>query len=112
METAWLDERETVEVIDGVYLTQLASGDRMSVQQFRYDPGAVVAEHSHHHEQVGYVTRGTVTFTVDGDTRDIGPGGSYVAPSESVHAAANETDGIVEGIEVFSPPRPEPPWQE
>ncbi|MFB6106332.1 MAG: cupin domain-containing protein [Halobacteriaceae archaeon] len=112
METATLEAGETAEVIDGVYLTQLAAGDRMSVQHFRYDPGAVVEAHSHHHEQVGYVIEGTVTFTVDGETRDVGEGGSYVAPSESTHAAANETDGVVSGIEVFSPPRLQPPWED
>ena len=33
---------ETVEVVDGVHLTQMAAGEPMSVQHFHIEPGAVV----------------------------------------------------------------------
>lgn len=119
--------RETVEAVDGVHLTQLAVGERMSVQHFHIEPGAVVPEHSHPHEQVGYVARGTFTFTVDskgsetgqgtddGDEDDefvVGPGDSYSIPGGELHAAHNEGEEPVSGIDVFSPPRTNPDWQE
>jgi quercetin dioxygenase-like cupin family protein len=103
-------DSETVEALDGVHLTQLAVGERMSVQHFHIEPGATVPEHSHDHEQVGYVTAGTLTFVVDGETHVISAGESYVIPGGQPHEAANRRDDPVHGIDVFSPPRPNPDW--
>jgi quercetin dioxygenase-like cupin family protein len=113
----------TVEAVDGVHLTQLAVGERMSVQHFHVEPGAAVPAHSHHHEQVGYVARGTFTFTVGADGSGteggeaeaefvVGPGDSYSIPGGEPHAARNDGEEPVSGIDVFSPPRPNPDWQE
>jgi quercetin dioxygenase-like cupin family protein len=104
---------ETVEVVEGVYLTQLAVGEQMSVQHFHIEPGGRVPVHSHPHEQAGYVVHGTVTFYIDGDERSddrdgaehvISPGESYVIPGETPHTAENRADIPVDGIDVFSPP--------
>jgi quercetin dioxygenase-like cupin family protein len=56
MEFAQHSARETVEAVEGVHLTQLAVGEAMNVQHFHIEPGAVASEHSHHHEQTGYVS--------------------------------------------------------
>jgi quercetin dioxygenase-like cupin family protein len=103
---------ETVEVVDGVHLTQMAVGERMSVQHFHIEPGAVVPEHAHEHEQVGFVARGAFTFVVDDEEYVIGPGDSYVVASSESHSAENRTDEPVTGIDVFSPPRAAPDWRE
>jgi len=103
---------ETVEVVDGVYLTQLAVGEQMSIQHFHIEPGARVPEHSHEHEQAGYVVHGTFTFEVDGKEHVISPGESYVIPGDAPHAAENRADIPVDGIDVFAPPRPDPDWAE
>jgi quercetin dioxygenase-like cupin family protein len=65
METMAPADGETVEVVDGVYLTQLCVGESMSAQQFHIEPGATVPEHSHHHEQIGVVLTGTMTLVGD-----------------------------------------------
>ena len=104
--------RETVEAVEGVHLTQLAVGERMSVQHFYVEPGAVVPEHSHPHEQVGYVVSGAFTFTVAGEEYVIGPGDSFCVPGDEPHEARNEGDEPVSGIDVFSPPRANPDWLE
>lgn len=103
-------ESQFEQVLDRVHLAQLAAGDRTSVQGFRIESGAEVGEHSHEHEQAGYVTRGELVFIVDGEEEAVGPGDSYVIPSGVPHAAENCGDETVEGVEIFSPPRPEPPW--
>jgi len=105
-------DSETVEVLDGVYLTQLAAGERTSVQRFHIEPGATVGEHSHDNEQAGYVVDGTLTLIVDGERRVLGQGESYVLAPEEPHAAANDGEVPVDGVEVFSPPRATPPWVE
>lgn len=110
METAFLPETETVEVSDGVFLTQLAVGDQMSIQHLRMEPGSRVPEHSHHHEQLGFVYRGEQTFVLSEDAVTIRPGESYALDSEEVHAAENRGDGVMEAIDIFSPPRANPDW--
>lgn len=110
MESVSLSARETVEVVDGVHLTQLAAGDRTSIQHFHIEPGATVPEHSHEHEQVGYVYRGTMVFDVTGEEFVIGPNESFGIPSDQPHAAYNRGEEPVRGIDVFAPPRPNPDW--
>jgi len=106
--TAEMDETE---VEPGVFLAQLAAGNEMSIQHLRMAPGARVPEHSHHHEQVGFVYEGEQTFVLeDGDEVTIHPGGSYRLESHEVHAAENQADTTLRAIDVFSPPRPNPDW--
>lgn len=112
MESMSPADGRTVEVVDGVYLTQLVCGERTSLQHFHIESGASVPEHSHEHEQTGYVARGTVTFLVDGEEHVIHPGESFVIPPDVPHAARNHSEMPVDGIDVFSPPRPDPPWTE
>ena len=104
---------EFVRAVDGVDLTVGASGEETSVQHFRIEPGAKVPEHSHHHEQAGLITRGELTFVLeDGERVTVGAGESYTLLGEEVHAAVNEGDEPVEGIDVFAPPRTDPDWAE
>ena len=113
MERVPLDESDVVEAVPDVHLAQLAVGESMSVQHFRIDPGATVPEHSHHHEQAGFVYRGELTFVLaDGSEVVVGPGDSYDLASEEVHGAENRGDEPVEGVDIFSPPRPNPDWAE
>ena len=112
MQTMAPAEGETVEVVEGVHLTQLLVGERLSVQHFHIEPGASIPEHSHEHEQAGYIARGTFRFKIDGEEHVISPGESYVVPGGTPHAAENAADVPVDGIDVFSPPRPNPDWME
>ena len=105
-------ESETVEAVEGVHLTQLVAGDRMSVQHFHIEPGATVPEHSHHHEQTGFIAGGALTFLVDGEEFVASTGESYVLPGDEPHAAENRGDVAVKGVDIFSPPRTDPDWGE
>ncbi|MFB6266394.1 MAG: cupin domain-containing protein [Halodesulfurarchaeum sp.] len=100
------------EPVDDVFLKLLASGESMNIQHFRIEPGATVPEHSHHHEQLGYITQGTLVFLVDGEELPVGPGDSYSIPGGEPHAAENRGEETVLGIDVFSPPRDNPDWAE
>lgn len=112
MEVESLTDHEETEVLDDVFLAQLAAGERMSVQHFRIEPGAVVGDHNHEHEQTGFLFSGSIEFTVDGKEYSVESGDSYVIPSNAVHAAENRGDEAAVGVELFSPPRPTPPWME
>ena len=110
MEHVTSDGVEFAEPIDGVQLALLAAGERMNVQRFRIEPGASVPEHSHPHEQVGYVLTGELTFLIEGEEVVVKHGGSYRLASEESHGVENRSDVVVEGIDVFSPPRTDPDW--
>lgn len=112
MDRQGLDTGDTVEVKDGVILTQLTVGDRMSIQHLRLEPGGRVPKHNHPHEQVGFVYQGTETFLIDGDRYDVHAGESYTIPSNEPHAAENRGTEPAELIDIFSPPRPDPDWLE
>ena len=103
---------ESTEAVPGVHLTQGAAGDAASAQRFRIEPNAEVPEHDHPHEQVGAITRGTLTFVVDGAERAVSAGDTFAIPAGEPHAAYNDGDVPVEGIDVFSPPRTDPDWEE
>ena len=112
MERVGLSERETVEAVEQVNLTQLATGERTSIQGFGIEPGATVPEHSHHHEQTGFVYEGELTFLVDGTELVVGAGESFTIPGEEPHAAENRGERLVRGVDIFAPPRPDPDWAE
>lgn len=101
----------TTEVMDGVNLAQLASGEQMSLQYYSVAPGVEVPMHSHRHEQAGYVIQGTLTYIFeDGSETPVSAGESYVLRGNEAHAAENRGDTEVVGVEAFSPPRLDPPW--
>jgi len=103
-------ESAFTEVVDGVHIAPLVTGERTSVQHFHIEPRAVVLEHSHDNEQVGFVAQGAFTFFVEGEEYVIGSGESYYVPAGEPHEAENRTDEPVRGIDVFSLPRAEPDW--
>lgn len=104
---------DEVEVTPGVYLSQLAGGEEMSIQHVRMESGGRVPEHEHHHEQLGFVYQGEQTFILaDGEEVTAGPGESYWLEGHEVHAAENQGDEEMLAIDVFSPPRHSPDWLE
>lgn len=102
----------STEAVDGAHLKLLAGGDRANVQHFVVDPGATVPEHSHPHEQVGFLLEGRLAFDVDGERRVVEAGDSYVIPGGEQHAAENTGDEPAVGLDVFSPPRDDPDWRD
>jgi quercetin dioxygenase-like cupin family protein len=111
MESMSATDGETVEVVDGVYLTQLLAGQRLSCQHVHIEAGARVPAHEHHFEQAGYIDEGTATFIVDGNEEIVvGAGESYVLPGHETHAVENRTDDPITGIDFFAPPREDPDW--
>ncbi len=102
---------ETSEAAAGVHLALLAGTESMNVQHFEIEPGAVVAEHSHPHEQAGFIYQGELTFITDGEEIVCSPGDSYGIPGDQPHAAENRGEEVVKGIDIFDPPRENPSWQ-
>ncbi len=80
------------------------SGERMTMAFFHLAPGSAVPEHSHPHEQIGTVLKGSMVFVIDGKEQLIPEGGAYIIPSNAPHGGRCG-DTVTEVIEVFSPVR-------
>ena len=88
---------------DGV-LARVVDGYRVTLAVVELDPGSRVAEHSHDNEQLGLVVRGTVSFRVREETRDLGPGGTWHIPPNAPHEVHAGPEGAIV-IDVFGPAR-------
>jgi quercetin dioxygenase-like cupin family protein len=76
----------------------------MTLALVALEPNAVVAPHSHPHEQVGAVIAGELEFTIGDESRLLHPGDVYVIPGDVVHGV-KVGPGAVQLVEVFSPVR-------
>jgi quercetin dioxygenase-like cupin family protein len=112
MERVNESEIESAEPVDGAHLKLLAGGEAMNVQHFSIEAGATVPEHSHPHEQGGYIVSGEAVFLVDGEEIPVGPGDSYSIPGGEPHGLENRGDEPVVGVDIFSPPRENPNWED
>ena len=118
-----LDTLPLLDVWDGVVRARRVEGDRITLAIVELEPGGVVPDHHHEYEQLGMVIRGEMRFTVDGETRTVGPGGTWRVLSNRSHGAVAGPEGAVV-IDVFSPirsdwadrpvvvPTPKPRWPE
>ena len=69
-----------------------------------FEPGGVVTEHSHPHEQMGLLISGKLEFTVGGLTRLLGPGDKWSIPGGVPHRV-RAVDGPALALDVFHPIR-------
>lgn len=79
-------------------------GERITLAVVELAPNAVVPEHRHAAEQLGIVIRGSVRFSVDGETRELGPGGTWRILSNRPHDVVTGPEGAIV-VDVFSPTR-------
>ena len=100
-----IENVEPVPMCDGITRRTLSTGQTLMLCLFEWEAGAILPEHSHHHEQAGYVISGKVEFMVGGQTILLGPGESYVIPSNVVHSGRSFEPTRV--LDAFSPIREE-----
>ena len=88
---------------DGV-LARTLNGDRVTIGFVDIEPNVLVPEHQHENEQVGFVLRGSVTMTVEGQSRELRVGETYTIASQLPHSAKAGADGV-SVVDVFAPVR-------
>jgi quercetin dioxygenase-like cupin family protein len=94
---------ELQRIWDGVH-GRVVHGDRITLGVIELDPGSVIPEHSHENEQLGICLSGSLWFRVGDESRDLGPGESWVIPSNVPHEVRVGPDGAVV-VDVFAPVR-------
>jgi quercetin dioxygenase-like cupin family protein len=118
-----LAEFPLLEIWGDAVRARRVEGERITLAIVELAPNAVVPEHRHAAEQLGMVLRGRMHFTVDGETRDLGPGGTWRILGDRPHDVVAGPEGAVV-IDVFTPirsdwedraivdPAPAPRWPE
>jgi quercetin dioxygenase-like cupin family protein len=79
-------------------------GQRLSMAVVDLDPNAVLPEHHHDNEQLGFVIAGSITMRIGTEKRVLYPGDTYAIPSHVPHDAATGPDGATVA-DVFAPVR-------
>jgi quercetin dioxygenase-like cupin family protein len=98
-----LSEVTPIKIWDGVVARAL-SGTEATLAAIELDPGAVVPEHAHLNEQTGILVRGSLTFTIGGETKELRPGAAWVIPAHTPHSVEVGAEGA-SLVELFAPPR-------
>lgn len=99
-----IDDVPSLDVWGTAVQARVISGANASLAVVELEPGALVPEHRHAHEQLGLCLVGSITFTVDGEQRELGPGGTWRIPSDRPHGAVAGPEGAVV-VDIFSPIR-------
>ena len=96
-------DAEPIEMLPGLTRRVLANSDAMMVVEFTFAKGVEVPQHTHPHEQVGYVVSGHMRMTIGEQTAECNSGDSYHASPDVPHSGVALEPSVV--VDVFSPPR-------
>ncbi len=99
----FINQAENIEMAEGIVRRTLGTTDEAMLCEFRLRQGAVVPQHSHMNDQVGYVVSGKLEMTIAGETSVLGAGESYAVPGGVSHGAVALEECVL--IDAFSPPR-------
>jgi quercetin dioxygenase-like cupin family protein len=94
--------KNKVQIWDGVKAAFFHS-EKLTFGHIILDEGAVVAEHSHIHEQWTHVIEGEMQFTINGETQVLSHGMTAYMPPNVVHSAKAISECRV--IDCFMPVR-------
>ena len=96
-------DKSAVTMAPGVERYVLSHGERLMVVEVSLAKGCQVAAHAHPHEQISYIVRGSLQFTIDGREFTLNAGESCLIPPQASHAVLAITDCLA--LDSFAPPR-------
>jgi quercetin dioxygenase-like cupin family protein len=99
------DEARSVKMAEGTWRKTLGWGERTLLSEVVLERGGLVPLHSHPHEQIGYVAKGSLEFTIGEEKVVLRAGDGYVIPGNTPHAVLALEDSLA--IDIFSPVREE-----
>ncbi|MFY0648575.1 cupin domain-containing protein [Sulfitobacter geojensis] len=93
-----------VQASEGVLRQVLADHPDLMVVAFQFQTaGATGARHNHPHVQSTFVESGRFRFSIEDENFEIGPGDSFVIPSEAAHGCVCLEPGRL--VDCFTPRR-------
>ena len=81
-----VDDLLVTEMMEGVWRRAVYL-DNLMLTFFDFEPGRVIPEHAHPHEQISFVLEGEMVFTLDGETRTLQAGEGATVPPNVPHRA-------------------------
>lgn len=100
---AGIDRLDHLRIWDGVTV-QAVDGERTTLAIVDLEPGSAVPEHRHDNEQLGVLIRGSMSFRVGEESRQLAPGDTWRIPSDVPHEVTAGPDGAL-AVESFTPVR-------
>ena len=97
------DEMSRHTIFPGVHIRTCAA-EKMMLSVVELEPGAVVEEHAHPHEQVGILLAGRVEFTIGGETKTLQPGDLWRILGGVRHKVV-VLDAPAKALDIFMPVR-------
>ncbi len=94
-----------VTLLEGIS-ARFVTGSRIMFSFVRLAPGAVMPDHHHPHEQLGYIVEGSMVLNLAGDERTLQVGDAYAIPGGAPHRAVGGPNGCLV-LDAFNPPREE-----
>jgi len=88
---------------EGVERKIIARGGKMMSVEVSFKKGSIGALHSHPHEQVSYIIKGSFEFELDGKKEVIKAGDSYYIEPDVMHGVVALEDSII--LDLFTPQR-------
>lgn len=97
-------DRIPLETLNPLMTRQMIWGERAMLARIILRKDAVVPEHSHENEQISYIVKGALRFTLgDGRVVTARAGEVLVIPSNLKHSAVALEDTT--DLDIFAPPR-------
>lgn len=96
-------ELEVLQIWETV-TARVVAGTEATLAYIELEPNAEVPEHRHPNEQTGFLLRGSLTFRIDEETKELRPGAMWVIPGDVPHQVSAGSDGAALA-ELFAPPR-------
>ena len=94
---------EKTELGGGVSRKILAYREELMSVEVHFEEGAVGAMHTHPHVQISYVLEGKFEATIDGETKIIEKGDTYVTAPDAPHGVVCLEAGVL--LDIFTPMR-------
>lgn len=89
----------------GIVERKIFTGKQVMLVRNEVQPRAVIAAHSHPHEQLFYVQSGACDVITDGQRRHVEAGGLAWFPSNAEHRVINTEDEPLVAFDIFTPIR-------
>jgi len=94
-----------VAIAEGSSRKTLGWGEKTLLSEVTILQDGVVPRHAHPHEQIGYVARGAIEFTIGEWVTVLRAGDAYVIPGNVPHGCRALEDSLA--IDIFAPVRDE-----
>ncbi|MFZ5968564.1 MAG: cupin domain-containing protein [Bacillota bacterium] len=89
--------------VKGVILKVLSRGGNLMMTEVSFEKGVSLPEHAHYHEQISYIVKGCMEFSINGEQKILYPGDSMYIEGNIPHSVTALEESIV--VDAFTPQR-------